>query len=171
MGIGETRRENIIQILKQRDEPVVGTELARLLGVSRQVIVQDIALLRVSTDYRILATNKGYIIFEKEKDSVQRIIPVSHEEDDIEDELLTIINNGGKIHNVILEHDIYGDITVDLIIESKSDLEDFLYKLNVTKAKPLSLLSNGAHFHTVSAISEEVLDNIERALKKKGYTQ
>ena len=57
---GDERRKKIIEILHGRKMPVSGTELAAELGVSRQVIVQDIALLR-ATDKNILSTNKGYI--------------------------------------------------------------------------------------------------------------
>ena len=46
MTDGEMRRMNILEILNNRTTPVSGTELAGKLGVSRQVIVQDIALLR-----------------------------------------------------------------------------------------------------------------------------
>ena len=51
---GQARREQIVKILREQREPVSGSRLAKLLGVSRQVIVQDIALLR--TAYPILAT-------------------------------------------------------------------------------------------------------------------
>ena len=48
MTEGEERREHIIQLLTQTKKPISGTELARQMKVSRQVIVQDIALLRAS---------------------------------------------------------------------------------------------------------------------------
>lgn len=53
---GEKRREQLIALLKQADIPVSGTDLAKRLGVSRQVIVQDIALLR-AVNKNILSTN------------------------------------------------------------------------------------------------------------------
>lgn len=43
---GEKRRAHIINYLARQEQPVSGTALARKFGVSRQVIVQDIALLR-----------------------------------------------------------------------------------------------------------------------------
>ena len=43
---GEERRQTIINLLKNSHQPVSGTSLAKTLQVSRQVIVQDIALLR-----------------------------------------------------------------------------------------------------------------------------
>ena len=49
---GNKRRQAIIDILKNSLQPVSGTYLAKTLQVSRQVIVQDIALLRAG-DYDI----------------------------------------------------------------------------------------------------------------------
>ena len=57
---GLQRRKNIITMLKQSDVPVSGTRLGKENGVSRQVIVQDITLLRVE-GYDIVATPRGYL--------------------------------------------------------------------------------------------------------------
>lgn len=57
---GKERREQILNILKDSGKPVPGVELARLLQVSRQVIVQDMALLRAN-GVEILSTNRGYV--------------------------------------------------------------------------------------------------------------
>ena len=43
---GEERRKKILNILSSAKSPVAGVKLAKDLDVSRQVIVQDIALLR-----------------------------------------------------------------------------------------------------------------------------
>ncbi len=43
---GEARRSKIVEILQEESGPISGTELAKRTGVSRQVIVTDIALLR-----------------------------------------------------------------------------------------------------------------------------
>lgn len=58
---GQLRREKIIDILSRSDKPVCGVALAKQLDVSRQVIVQDIALIRAA-DYDIYSTNRGYVI-------------------------------------------------------------------------------------------------------------
>ena len=62
MLTGEERRKELIRVLKQSDKAVSGTDLAKQFEVSRQVIVQDIALLR-ATNKKILSTNKVYILF------------------------------------------------------------------------------------------------------------
>lgn len=45
---GDERRNKIINILSSSKSPVAGVALAKELDVSRQVIVQDIALLRAN---------------------------------------------------------------------------------------------------------------------------
>ncbi len=165
---GSKRREQLIKIIKEQGEPVSGSELARILGVSRQVIVQDIALLR-ATDINIFATTKGYLIVQSEPTRMKRIYKVKHTNEQIEDELCTIVDNGGKILDVLVTHEIYGDINTELIIRNRQDVYDFVKKVEYKKIKPLKELTDGIHRHTVEAESEEILDRIEQALKLKGY--
>lgn len=167
---GDERRRKIVEILHGGQRPVSGTELARKLGVSRQVIVQDIALLR-ATDKNILSTNKGYILFDVAQgaDRKKRIYKVKHEDEEILDELNAIVDFGGRVRDVVVEHGIYGQISADLIINSRADAEAFVKKVEKYKTKPLNNLTHGIHFHTVEADSEEILDRIGEELKKKGY--
>ena len=57
---GEERRNQIVDILKHSSSPVPGTQLAQILDVSRQVIVQDIALIRAK-NIDVFSTNRGYV--------------------------------------------------------------------------------------------------------------
>ena len=66
---------------------------------------------------------------------------------------------------------MYGQIEADLIIENRRDVEEFIQKLKTKKPVPLKELTDGLHFHTVEADSEEILDRIGEALEKKGYLQ
>lgn len=167
---GDKRREKIIDMLAKSSRPVPGAELAQALCVSRQVIVQDIALLR-AVNKDILSTNKGYILFATKAKDCRRIFCVNHSNDDIEDELNGIVDNNGKVRDVIVEHEIYGQITVDLIINSRKDVKEFLAKLAAARnrSKPLNELTDGIHYHTVEADSEEDLDAVEEELRSKGY--
>ena len=107
---GVERREKLIAILKNRkEEPISGTELAKQLGVSRQVIVQDIALLR-AVNKNILSTTKGYLLYYQEARKVNRCFMVKHSTDQIEEELCIIVDHGGKVLDVIVMHDIYGEL-------------------------------------------------------------
>lgn len=167
---GDARRKMILEILHSEQQPVSGTELAGRLGVSRQVIVQDIALLR-ATDKNILSTNKGYILFVEKQEigRKRRTYKVKHKDEAILDELNTIVDNGGKIRDVVVEHEIYGQIAADLIINSRADAEAFVKKVEEYRTSPLCSLTGGVHFHTVEADTEEILDRIENELYKKSY--
>lgn len=168
MQEGEARRQHLLDILTTSDRPVSGSNLARALGVSRQVIVQDIALLR-AVNKNILATTKGYILYSNQTAAYRRAYCVNHTDEAIADELNTIVDNGGKVLDVIIEHEIYGQISANLILESRSDVGNFCRLLKNTNARPLNIIAGGIHYHTVEARSEVILDNIERALKEKGY--
>ncbi|MBR2948754.1 MAG: transcription repressor NadR [Lachnospiraceae bacterium] len=161
------RREQIIQILKNTQIPVSGSRLASLLGVSRQVIVQDIALLR--TQMSILATAQGYLIYTPAKEPCRRSFLVRHSSEQIFDELTTIVSAGGHVIDVIVEHDVYGQITADLNLRTLQDVERFCGLLAQSTSGPLFPISAGIHLHTVEADSAVVLDEIELALKQKGY--
>lgn len=165
---GATRREKLIEILEQSKEPISGTELAKRLHVSRQVIVQDIALLR-AVNKNILSTTKGYIIYVRENKKVNRCFLMKHEPEKMEDELNCIVDLGGKVLDVIVTHSIYGEIKADLIINSRQDIKDFVKKIDEDNTRPLSTLTENIHLHTIEADSETILDRIEEALKEKGY--
>jgi len=165
---GEERRKKIIEMLQNSDEPVSGTELAKRLNVSRQVIVQDIALLR-AVNRNIISTTKGYILYYQEIQKVNRCYLVRHTDEQIEDELCTIVDNGGKVLDVIVMHEIYGEISTGLIIKNRQDVYDFVEKLKAHRTIPLKDLTGGIHLHTVEADSEGILDSIEKKLREKGY--
>lgn len=165
---GEERRSKIIEILRNSEEPVSGAELAKRLNVSRQVIVQDIALLR-AVNRNIISTTRGYVLYIQEIQKVNRCFLVKHTDDEIEDELCTIVDNGGKVMDVIVLHDIYGEISTGLIIKNRQDVYDFVEKLKSHRTIPLKDLTGGVHLHTVEADSEAILDSIEKKLREKKY--
>lgn len=167
---GETRRGHILQMLKEKDTPLSGTTLAKYFHVSRQVIVQDIALMRAE-NHRILSTNKGYIYRADESDNAQpkRVFFVKHQTNQVYDELATIIDLGGKILDVAVEHEIYGQIRADLWIDTIRDAAEFSEKIMNCRDNPLMILTDDHHCHTVAAPSEKLLDLIEADLRSKGY--
>lgn len=68
-----------------------GTDLAGRLHVSRQVIVQDVALLRAE-NREILSTYKGYVLPSAEKQSsCVRVFRVNHTTEETLDELQTMV--------------------------------------------------------------------------------
>lgn len=165
---GNTRRKKIYELLKSTRKPISGTKIAEKFGVSRQVIVQDIALIRANNK-NIMSTNRGYILFKEEESKISKIFYVSHRDEDIKDELYTIIDHGGIVLDVIVEHDVYGMITVDLYLKSRDDVDDFCSKNKNSKCFPLKTLTGNNHYHTVEVENEENLQVIEDKLREKGY--
>ena len=80
----EERQQDIIKKLRASKAPISGTALSELYQVSRQSIVQDIALLK-ALDHQIISTNKGYILVEPP--AKQRVFKVCHTNTEINDEL------------------------------------------------------------------------------------
>lgn len=161
------RREEIIRILQGSAAPVSGSRLASMLSVSRQVIVQDIALLRA--EYPIFATAQGYLLYAAPPKYCRRTYLVKHTAAQIQDELLTIVLAGGHVLDVIVEHDVYGQIRADLNLADADDVLRFCRLLENSSSGPLFPISAGVHIHTVEAASEEILDRIESQLKEKGW--
>lgn len=166
---GEERRMKILQKLQETDTPLSGTALAKAFHVSRQIIVQDIALMRAE-NYGIFSTNKGYLLRSEKTENTQpkRVFFVKHNKDQVLEEFQTVIELGGKILDVAVEHELYGQICVDLLIETEADAKDFYDRLMNCRDNPLKVLTDDCHYHTVAAPSEKLLDLIEAELRSKG---
>ncbi len=166
----QERRNKLLEILRQAKNPIIGSELAEKFDVSRQVIVQDIALLRAGGK-NILATSQGYIFPESRNlDMVRTKIACKHNgESEVEDELMTIVNYGAKIVDVIVEHPLYGELNGLLMIKSVEDVKKFMQRYREEKATLLAELTGGVHLHTIEAINKEVIKRLKNVLKEKGY--
>ncbi|MGF7060330.1 transcription repressor NadR [Brassicibacter mesophilus] len=166
----EKRRESIKKILVEKEIPIKGTELAKTFNVSRQVIVQDIAILRAKGE-EILATPQGYMILTKKQDYriVKAVVCKHTGYDEIDDELKTIIDMGGKVLDVIVEHPIYGEIKNSLMLSSRVEVDEFVKSLVEEKAEPLSSLTEGVHIHNIDVPSDEIYEKILEQLGRKGY--
>lgn len=166
---GEERRNKILKKLMESSQPMSGAALARAFQVSRQVIVQDIALMRAE-HYDIMSTNKGYLYRNAEADTAfpKRVFFVRHTTEQVLEEFLAVIELGGRVLDVAVEHELYGQIRVDLLIESRQDAVEFAQRVSVCRDNLLKLLTDDCHYHTVSAPSEKLLDLIEAELKQKG---
>lgn len=163
---GAERREGIIETIKNSSVPVSGTALAKKYEVSRQVIVQDIALIRAA-GYEILSTHRGYIL--ESKPSVRRVFKVIHTEEQLEEELQTIVDLGGNVLNVKIRHRVYGEMEAPLHIRSRKQVQRFMEDIHSGKSSPLMNITSHYHYHEVEADSEETLDLIEHELEKKGF--
>ena len=163
------RRHKLISCLKDAAGAVTGTCLARQLAVSRQVIVQDIAILRAG-GAQIFATPQGYLLnADAGCGSVQAVIACCHDGGQIEEEIGIIVDHGGKMLDVIVEHPVYGELRGNLLIANRRDLALFLAQLGKSAARPLSALTGGVHLHTIEAAEQAVLNEIIEALSNKGF--
>ena len=134
--------------------------------MSRQVIVQDIALLRAN-GAAIFSTNRGYLIQADKQYS--RVLKVVHEDDEVEEELSTIVDAGGHVKDVFVYHKVYGVIRANMDIKSRRDVRNYLEEIRTGKSSLLKNVTSGYHYHTICAESEEVLDAIQEELKQKGF--
>lgn len=165
---GNERREKIRKDLKKSLKAIKGSEFANKYGVSRQVIVQDIALLRAVGE-QIISTADGYIYFSFHMNKPKRVFAVQHKADDIMKEINAVIDNGGVLLNVFIEHPVYGDLVADMIIGDESQKNAYIQKCNEVEFTPLMALTDNIHYHTVEASHEESLNKIEEALRELGF--
>ena len=163
---GEERRKQLLNILSSSNNPVSGGTLAKELNVSRQIIVQDISLLRAN-GATIFSTNKGYLLQEEKKYS--RVFKVYHSDDQVEEELSTIVDSGGQIRDVFVYHKVYGILKADMGIKSRRDIRSYMEEISSGKSSLLKNVTSGYHYHTIDAESEEILDAIQAELQQKGF--
>ena len=163
---GAERRKALLAMMRETEKPLSGTALGKRTGVSRQVVVQDMALLRTE-GYPIISTARGYLM--EASKGCTRLFKVCHTNEQVEDELTTIVDLGGTVVNVMVNHRIYGKLDAQLNIKNRRDVAKFLDDINTGKSTPLLNVTSGYHFHLVSAETEDVLDEIEEALREKNY--
>ncbi|MBO7297749.1 MAG: transcription repressor NadR [Clostridia bacterium] len=161
---GEERRKKIIKRLQASATPISASFFSKEFSVTRQIIVADIALLRAA-GYAILANNAGYSLDEKPRGILKRVV-VKHSKNDVREEFYAIVDNGGKVLDVIVEHSVYGKISVELNIRSRYDADEFVRKIDETGANPLSLLTEGLHIHTIEVQEEKSFARIVEGLAK-----
>lgn len=165
------RRKSIISYLQIAKSPMSASALAKNLQVSRQVIVSDIALLRTAGN-NITATPKGYVlestVSNASKYGYEGLIACYHTGDQLVEELYTIVDYGAEVINVIVEHAIYGEISANLHISSRYDVNLFVDKISAKDALPLSTLTGGPHLHKIGCRDEETFNKICAELEEKG---
>lgn len=162
----ESRRKKIVHELEGSDCPLAGGELAQRCQVSRQVVVQDIAILR-REGHPIVGTHTGYVL--AGRDMHRRLIKCRHSLDEMADEMYAVVDLGATMEDVFVNHRTYGVISASLDARSRHDVDVFLEGIRTGHSTPLMLVTSGYHFHHISAPSEEILDAVEETLGKRGY--
>lgn len=163
---GKERREKIMELLLSSSEPLSGSALGKITGVSRQVVVQDIALLRTEGK-AILSTPRGYLL--ERSSQVVRLFKMCHTNEQTEEELKAIVDLGGAVLDVIVNHRAYGKIRAELEIKSRRDVDCFMEDIRSGKSRLLLNVTSGYHFHHVAADSEQILDEIQEKLQNMGF--
>lgn len=163
---GQQRREEIISIMKNSESPMSGTALAKQLKVSRQVVVQDIALLRAN-GIDIISTNRGYMVGDGGK--VSRVFKIHHTAEEVEEELNLFVDFGGYVKDVFVYHKVYDVIKADMNLKSRVDVKKYLDELASGKSSLLMNVTSGYHYHTILADDEKTLDMIQEELQKRGF--
>lgn len=163
---GEERRNLILQTIIESKTPVSGTALAKKCDVSRQVIVQDIALIRANGK-DVVSTNRGYIL--NDAGMPTRVFKVIHTDDETEDELNLFVDHGAKVIDVFVYHKVYGVVSAEMNIKSRMDVKKYMKSLETGSSSLLKNVTSGYHYHTIEAESEEILDEIQEALWERGY--
>ena len=160
----ESRRSAVLAAISSTNQPISATVLAKQFGVSRQIIVGDVALLR-ATGAKISATPRGYVI-QQDITGIIRQVATRHNGDQMEEELNIIVDHGCTVLDVIVDHPIYGQLAGQLQLSSRYDIQQFVARS--AQAQPLSLLTEGIHLHTLSCPSEEAYERVCDALQQVG---
>ena len=162
----DKRRQEILSLLGNTDNPIPANVLKERFAVSRQVIVQDIAVLRAG-GYDITSTNRGYVL--NTKAQATRVFKCRHTFEELVEEGNLVINLGGRIEDIMVNHRIYGKISARLGLYNRMHVEELYRSLVSGASKPLMSVTDGYHYHTVSAETEEALDEIENKLRERGF--
>ncbi|MDE7163646.1 MAG: transcription repressor NadR [Clostridia bacterium] len=160
------RRAEILSLISNSRNPVTANFLSEKYSVSRQVIVQDIALLRAQ-GYGVISTNRGYVLGSGL--GAERVFKCRHTLPELIEESEIIISLGGKVEDIMVNHRVYGKISARLELSTPRHAEELYRSLVSGASKPLMSVTDGYHYHTVSAESESVLDEVEAALRKRGF--
>ncbi|MBR2303001.1 MAG: transcription repressor NadR [Clostridia bacterium] len=164
---GEQRRQIIIEKLKTVTQPTSATAFAKELGVTRQIIVADVALLRAA-GYQIKAEHKGYVL-DNQQNGITKLIVVKHGKNDVSNEFYAIVDNGGKVVDVVVDHHVYGKLSAELNISSRYDANCFVEKMEKEGVNPLSFLTEGMHLHTIIVNDENSFERIKLQLNELGF--
>ena len=166
-GAGAERRRRLTEWMRAHAGPVHGDDLARRFRVSRQCLVQDVAILRAA-GVEILSTPQGYRLPQGRSSAHRATLACRHTPEQTEEELHILVDHGVRVLDVVVEHALYGELRGSLMIESRADVQDFLRRWRRTKASLLSTLTRGVHLHTVEASRPKNIAQAKARLQEAG---
>ncbi|MDE7256996.1 MAG: transcription repressor NadR, partial [Clostridia bacterium] len=118
------RRAEILSLIGNSQNPVAANFLSEKYSVSRQVIVQDIAILRAQ-GYGVISTNRGYVLGSGLR--AERVFKCRHTLQELVDESEIIISRGGRVEDITVNHRVYGKISARLELTTLRHAEE-LYR-------------------------------------------
>jgi uncharacterized protein len=164
----EQRRRGILAWMQSHGEPVRGGELAKRFRVSRQCLVQDVAILRAGGE-EIEATPRGYHLPATSRRGYREILACRHAPERTQEELQILVDHGVRVLDVVVEHPVYGELRGSLMLESRADVQDFLARVRSSRASLLSSLTGGVHLHTIEASRPELIARAKAQLRVRGF--
>ena len=158
------RCDTIKEMLMMSSGAVTASTLAEKLGVSRQIIVGDIALLRAAGE-DIVSTSRGYIINSAMKTADYPFVgAIACRHTDY-----TIVDFGATVIDVTIEHAIYGELSGKLNLSSRYDVDCFIKAVEEEEnSAPISVLTGGVHLHRLGCRDREIFEKIRSSLEEKG---
>lgn len=170
----DKRRERLIAALKgrERGDALPGGALARLLGVSRQAVVQDIAVLRAA-GAPIFPSPRGYLWTPDDgrgdRPQLRGRVAVRHRPEETGAELHALVGCGVRVVDVVVEHPLYGELRGYLDLSTAAEVDAWLDALGRHQASVLSVLTGGVHLHTLEADEPLALAEARGRLKAMGF--
>jgi transcriptional regulator of NAD metabolism len=165
---GSDRRERIVELLREAHRAITGSQLSVSLGVSRQAIVNDMAILRAAGE-PIGGSPQGYNWDGDRASGVFAVLTCAHDREGSQKELETLVAHGITVHDVAIEHPLYGEVRADLMISSHRDVERYAEVLHTSDTESLSSLTGGVHRHRVRAPDDVALASARGDLELLGF--
>lgn len=161
------RREEILRRLTDAAAPVSASALAGELGVSRQIVVGDVALLRAAGT-QIDATPRGYQLHPEAKGYTGILACAHRTAEEMRTELYTVVDQGGVVVDVAVENPLYGELRGNLNLASRYDVDNFIQQAAETPECLLSRMTGGVHLHTLRCPDEATFRRVRDALDARG---
>lgn len=161
------RREVIRDTLLNADAPISASTLAAQLGVSRQIVVGDVALLRAG-GFAIDATPRGYRVHAAEGGFTGLVACTHNTTDLLRQELYLVVDNGGSLVDVSVENPLYGELRANLHISTRHDADAFIHQAEKQPQSLLSSMTHGVHLHTIHCPDQATFAKVQDALDAVG---
>ncbi|MDI3298585.1 MAG: transcription repressor NadR [Bacillota bacterium] len=166
----DERRRRLEALVREARGPVRGTQLAERLGVSRQVVVQDIAVLRARGS-AIRSSPRGYVWDEPPEPATQvrAQVAVRHTPEETALELHSLVDAGVRVVDVVVEHPLYGELRGYLDLATHEQVDAWLEEVRRHRASLLSSLTGGVHLHTLESRDAQGVARARRRLEELGF--